>query len=540
MDAYFLQNTGRVLLASILQFSILYLLYVTLKNTLLRKISARADHFILVALVFTGAGLFISGLFNSISQSSNGLFIASGKLPGEQYSFLNPVLQWVAILYLSVTIIRALYLLRQLAFPGYRKYLDPVPLTADFTEYLEAFCAHVRLKLPRIMFSAKVNTPFVTGLFRSMIVIPASFQGCFTPQELEAVILHEMAHLKRLDILLNIPVIICSQLLFFNPFAVLLIRRLRSQRELACDDWVLSQHIKPMHYATALYKTARKQSPAWQLAMSAGKGELYTRIERLFAKNRLHHPYKIRIAPFATLLLCFPLMMQVAPVVPGNTLVVQGYALGRTSPVLLSEQRIPVIGNDLREKPIVAPVVQKKTVLLPALKKNAHNLFLTKTKNGVNVTPAEYIIEVQPVSDAVSVLPKTIFVSDGTKRSEDIVLRFSDSVNLYAAFISKENVETITNTQLEKVMEWVAQGVSDEVVKEGYKLVLKAPEAKVDVSSDGEKNLYFANATVTQQTQYDTYFQQWKIRFSIMNGDQQIGNRYVTIYQKRKLQSARL
>lgn len=539
MDAYFLQNTGRVLLASILQFSIIYLLYVTLKNTLLRKISAHADHLILAGLVFTGAGLFISGLCNSFVQN-NTAYTAYPLLPGNSYIFLNPVLQWIAAAYFVITVIRALFLFRYLAFPGYRKHLEPVPLTDDFTEYLEAFCTHVRLRLPKIMFSRKAATPFVTGLFRSMIVIPASFQGCFTPQEMEAVILHELAHLKRWDVLLNIPVLMCSQLLFFNPFAVLLIRRLRTQRELACDDWVLSQQVKPIHYATALYKSARRQSYAWQLAMAAKNGELYTRIERLFAKNRSQHPFKLSLAPFAALLFCFPLMMQVAPVVKEPAAVMQEYAVSGSSPVF-TEQQIPAISNNpgsINGPLTEVPVPRKKTLPVLSLKKKIQPVMVKRAGEPAGI-PAVYI-EVQPVSDAVSVLPKAIFVSDGTKRNDDIVLRFSDSVNLYAGFISKENVEKITNTQLEKVMEWVSLGVSDQVVKEGYNLMIKGPDAKVDVSHDGEKNLYFANATVTQQTQYDTYFQQWKIRFTIMNGDQQIGNRYVTIYQKRKLQSARL
>lgn len=534
MDAFFLQNTGRILLASILQFGIIYLLYVTLKNTLLKRISAHADHLILAVLVLTGAGLFISGICTGFVQSDY-KYTAYPLLPGNTAQFLNPVLQWMAAAYLAVAVIRALFLIRHLAFPGYRKHLEPVPLTNDFTEYLEAFCAHVRLRLPKIMFSRKAATPFVTGVFRCLIVIPASFQGCFTPQEMEAVILHEIGHLKRWDVLLNIPVIICSQLLFFNPFAVLLIRRLRTQRELACDDWVLAQQVMPIHYATALYKSARRQSPVWQLAMASKNGELYTRIERLFAQNRSQHPYKLRIAPFASLLFCFPLLMQVAPVVREHSPLLQGYALNAS----ITEQQIPAISNNLNAvytKDTQAPVAVKKT--LPPKKKTPPSAVITIAS--APATPGDYFIEVQPVSDAVSVLPKAIFVSDGTKRNDDIVLRFSDSVNLYTGFISKENVESITNAQLEKVMEWVALGVNGQVVKEGYSLIIKGPDAKVDVSRDGEKNLYFSNATVTQQTQYDTYFQQWKIRFTIMNGDQQIGNRYVTIYQKRKLQSARL
>lgn len=533
MDYFFLQNTGSVLLASLLQFSILYLLYVTLKNTLLRRISAGTDHLLLVLLVFAGTGLFISGLIGSFSTGTDSSFHVAAN---NQFAFLNPVLQWIAIFYFVVTALRAGFLLRQLAFPGYRKTLYPVQLTPDFTEYLEAFCAHIRLKLPKIMFSAKVHTPFVTGLFRSIIVVPASFQSCFTPQELEAVILHEMAHIKRLDTWLNIPIIICSQLMFFNPFAVLLIRRLRTQRELACDDWVLS-HIRPLHYATALYKVARKQSPVWRLAMSEQKGELYTRIERLFAKNRSHHPYKFRIAPFAALLLCIPLLVKVAPTNTINATTPQVFALNEASPASLTEQVIPAISNTPVPKTVVLHEGKKAlpvgTITLQ-LKQPVH------PKNNTAGADRETLIEIQPVSDVISVEPKTIYVSDGTKRDEDIVLRYSDSVNLYAGFISKENVESITNTQLEKVMQWVAQGVDDKLVKQGLKLVMVTPEAKVDVSSDGQKNLYFANATVAQQTQYDTYFQQWKIRFTIMNGDQQIGNRYVTIYQKRKLQSAKL
>jgi beta-lactamase regulating signal transducer with metallopeptidase domain len=531
MDPLFLQHTGRTLLVSILQFSVLYLLYLIFKNTVLRNISARTDHNILLLLLFTGTGFFISGICNNPSQNNTGFFPFDSKTPAGWMSLASPILYWIAVIYFLVAGARILLSIRHLFFLRRQHEMQPVVLAPDFTEFLQTFCAHIRIRMPQVLSSEKHTVPFVSGFLEHIIIIPTSLQHCFTPQEMEAVILHELAHLKRYDIYLNALVVFCSHLLFFNPFAVLLIRRLRQQREVACDDWVLAQSVKPVHYATALYKTARNQAPAWLLAMGAKKGELYTRIERLFSANKQRHPYHVKWWPFVAILFCAPFIYQ-----PATTTKKDVFTAGRapvTQPVAFNEKRLPAIVNKYQplSKITLVPVKREPKIVVHEAEQTPT---VTVKRYPVNETATVVVV---PVSETTTNEPTAVFVSDGTKRNEDIVLRFSDSVNLYAGFITRTNVEDITNKQLEKVMNLVALGLNDAVTNTFY---FESPAAPVTVSSDGEKNLYFSSTTVQQQARYDAYYQQWKIRFTIMNGDQRLGERFVTIYQRRQLQSVRL
>jgi beta-lactamase regulating signal transducer with metallopeptidase domain len=541
MEAIFLQNMGRVLIASFLQFGVLYLLYAVLKNTLLKKISASTDFLVLLGLLITGTGLFIAGICRGGAGDHNNTLFILNEIGGRWNDIISTVLYWMAVVYIMVATARTLFVFWRSSSDNYHKNADPVSISNDFKEYLDAFCHYLQLKTPRILFSKKAKSPFVSGILRSVIVIPAYFQSCFTPQEMEAVILHELAHLKRYDLLINCIVVLCAQLLFFNPFAVLLIRRLRLQREVACDDWVIAHNVSRKHYATALYKAARfQQTPAWLLAMGARKGELFSRIERLLSKKQNHLPYKINFTPFILLLIALPMMVEVRRLNNSVTEMPAQYNAGAKNIILPGTEimRPGILNSPNTVNSGIGKVaaLKLKPVVTAQTVKQATN---TEKEPGLNSSDDKSMF-VELVSDEEVLAPGLIFVSDGTKRSNDVVLRFSDSVNLYSRFISRSDIESVTAGQLENIMGLVAMGMNNNLDKNGNKLIIESPGIPVNVTTQGEKNLYYRNASLQQQIQYDAYFQQWKIQFTIMNGKQQLGNRFVTIYQKKVLQSASL
>ena len=120
------------------------------------------------------------------------------------------------------------------------------------------------------------------GFLRPVLVIPMSTFSGLSPQHLEAVLLHELAHLRRRDGLWSAFQSVLDCLLFFHPVARWLSSRVRQQREVACDDLVLSRGIEPVDYAEALVALAgdprlgtARQSP------SALGGNLKRRIRRI-------------------------------------------------------------------------------------------------------------------------------------------------------------------------------------------------------------------------------------------------------------------
>src|ERR1700761_6647920 len=108
---------------------------------------------------------------------------------------------------------------------------------------------HIQLK-----FSSLVDVPSVTGFVKPLILLPVSIATSLTACEIESILLHELAHIKRNDYLVNLVQQIVGVMLFFNPFAHLVNRIVNEERENACDELVVANCEKPLIYATALLK----------------------------------------------------------------------------------------------------------------------------------------------------------------------------------------------------------------------------------------------------------------------------------------------
>jgi len=125
--------------------------------------------------------------------------------------------------------------------------------------------------------------PFAAHVLRPAIWLPAAALLRLAPDELDAVLAHELAHVRRADWLWNGLQCAVEALLFFHPAAWLLGRRVRAEREHACDDLAAAHCGDGLALAQALASLARMQAtcPAPRLALGARGGVLRERIARL-------------------------------------------------------------------------------------------------------------------------------------------------------------------------------------------------------------------------------------------------------------------
>jgi bla regulator protein BlaR1 len=154
---------------------------------------------------------------------------------------------------------------------------------AEFTEMLDIEC-HVSFGLSKL-----VDVPCVFGYVKPFILLPASIATSLSTEEIEAILLHELAHIKRNDYLANLFQQVMTVLLFFNPFAQLINRIVNRERENACDDIVIESTQKPIVYAHALLKLEESRTQQWQLALAATgkkKYQLLNRIERIMKTKK--------------------------------------------------------------------------------------------------------------------------------------------------------------------------------------------------------------------------------------------------------------
>jgi len=142
---------------------------------------------------------------------------------------------------------------------------------------------HIQLK-----FSEMVDVPCVIGCLKPLILLPVSLSVHLSACEIEAILLHELSHIKRNDYLVNLLQQALSVMLFFNPFILLINRVINSERENSCDDLVVEKTGKPLIYAKALLKLEEARAHDLQLALAVtGKRfHLLTRIERIMKTQK--------------------------------------------------------------------------------------------------------------------------------------------------------------------------------------------------------------------------------------------------------------
>jgi len=132
----------------------------------------------------------------------------------------------------------------------------------------------------RLLVSTLVDVPTVIGWIKPVILLPASALSGLNPHQLEAILAHELAHIRRHDYLVNLLQTLVETLLFYHPAVWWLSRRIRVERENCCDDLAVSLCGDPYTYAKALTDLEELRTSG-QLVMAANGGSLVQRVRRL-------------------------------------------------------------------------------------------------------------------------------------------------------------------------------------------------------------------------------------------------------------------
>jgi beta-lactamase regulating signal transducer with metallopeptidase domain len=138
----------------------------------------------------------------------------------------------------------------------------------------------------RFVCSKAAETPAVMGWLKPVVVVPLSALAGLSAWQVQAIIAHELAHIKRWDILVNAVQIVAETLLFYHPAVWWVNRFIRNEREHCCDDVAVEVCGNAREYARALTLLEESRSTTvW--AMAATGGVLSSRIGRLLGLNRV-------------------------------------------------------------------------------------------------------------------------------------------------------------------------------------------------------------------------------------------------------------
>ncbi|HTN17667.1 MAG TPA: M56 family metallopeptidase, partial [Chitinophagaceae bacterium] len=220
-----------------------------------------------------------------------GLTAGLPALPG-----LRSVFPYLAAAYLTGLVFMLLRLsggIRQLA--GLRTKGLEMPDAALY-ESLQALKLRLQLKRRvRLMVSVRARVPMVIGFLKPVILLPAASVLNLSATQLETILLHELAHIKRQDFLVNMLQTIAETILFFNPFVWLISGIIRREREYCCDDLVLAHTSERVSYARALTALAGLDNAVLAVAATGRPGHLMQRIRRIVELKKSPFSYS-RIA----------------------------------------------------------------------------------------------------------------------------------------------------------------------------------------------------------------------------------------------------
>jgi len=161
-----------------------------------------------------------------------------------------------------------------------RRGTDNIP--PAWKERFANLCEEMRLmKTVGVVGSSRISVPCVFGWVKPVVLLPVSIFSGLGAAEIEMIVVHELAHVRRNDILVNILQTAAETLLFFNPAVWWISRQIRAEREHCCDDAVVACRQDKLGYARALASLEEWRAVSGGFVAAAGSSSLLWRIRRI-------------------------------------------------------------------------------------------------------------------------------------------------------------------------------------------------------------------------------------------------------------------
>jgi beta-lactamase regulating signal transducer with metallopeptidase domain len=136
--------------------------------------------------------------------------------------------------------------------------------------------------------SDEVISPLAMGVWRSTVILPVSAVLRLSSEELEAVLAHELGHIRRWDYVCNLFQVAVESVLFFHPAVWWVSKAVRDRREICCDEIAVGNCVDAVVYARALLTLEEQKTMEFELAMAlkGRKGLLLGRVEKVLGEDR--------------------------------------------------------------------------------------------------------------------------------------------------------------------------------------------------------------------------------------------------------------
>lgn len=287
-NAYFLQSIGWAIINSLWQAALLWFIYYAIVSFNKRSSSVFKHDLSLLMLMSSFVWFIITIIqtYTSIKSAGADSNVYSISLSVFRIQTFNNLLPYLSFVYTGLLCLQVVRLVN-----GYRQIVlfkqdEVIKAPLDIRLFVRDISGHMDIKKKvQVWLSDKIDVPSVIGFVKPVILLPAAVINQLTVTQTEAILLHELAHIRRNDYFINVLQSLVETILFFNPFTHLLGNHIRKERENCCDDWVINYQYNRHDYATALLMLEEQRRQQLILAMAATnkKNILLNRVKRMFS-----------------------------------------------------------------------------------------------------------------------------------------------------------------------------------------------------------------------------------------------------------------
>ncbi len=191
-------------------------------------------------------------------------------------------LLWLVRIWLTGVVIFSLRSISGWALAQRLRSWRTSPATASVERTARSLCERLGIsRAVRILNTAATDVPATLGWLRPVILLPISAFTVLTPEQIELLIAHELAHVRRHDYLVNLVQTAVETVLFYHPAVWWVSGRIRAERENCCDDLAVAACGDVKEYVRALAALEGMRGSPTSLVVAADGGSLLARIQRL-------------------------------------------------------------------------------------------------------------------------------------------------------------------------------------------------------------------------------------------------------------------
>lgn len=211
---------------------------------------------------------------------------SANALTQQLFQYLNAHAQQVVLIWFLFICIKSIRMLTGLYEVRMLRTQQTIAPDARWSARIQDLSRQLRISRPvRLLESALAKAPMVLGHLKPLILVPAGLLSSLTPEAIEAILLHELAHIRRRDYLVNLLQSFVEILFFFNPAVTWICALLKAERENCCDDLVMQYTQSKTVYIQALVSCQEYGHPELAMALPGSRNTLLARVTRMISNH---------------------------------------------------------------------------------------------------------------------------------------------------------------------------------------------------------------------------------------------------------------